>query len=109
MKEFYDTGLNTLFYEIESLDDLNKIKDQYSDAFITVINTGNFNKYSETIKVLDRMISGHYPGTSIICMTKNIFEVMIYKDEFSKIIKERNKNIMIDKAKKRNWHCILYR
>lgn len=100
MKEFYDTGLNTLFYEIESLDDLNKIKDQYSDVFITVINTGNFNKYSETIKVLDRMISGHYPGTSIICMTKNIIEVMIYKDEFSKIIKERDKNIMIDKAKK---------
>ena len=100
MKEFYDTGLNTLFYEIESLDDLNKIKDQYSDVFITVINTGNFNKYSETIKVLDRMISGHYPGTSIICMTKNIIEVMIYKDEFSKIIKERDKNIMIDKEKK---------
>ena len=101
MKEFYDTGLNTLFYEIESLDDLNKIKDQYSDVFITVINTGNFNKYSETIKVLDRMISGHYPGTSIICMTKNIIEVMIYKDEFSKIIKESVNRILTEANNKR--------
>ncbi len=91
VEEFYDTGLNTLFYEIESLDDLNKIKDHHSDVFITVKNTGNFNKYSETIKVLDRMISGHYPGASIIFMTKSIFKVMIYKDELSKIIKERDK------------------
>ncbi len=99
MKEFYDTGLNIVFYEIKSVNDLKKIKDRHSDVFITVRNTGNFNKYSGTIKVLDRMISGHYPGASIAYMGKDSFKVLIRKDEFPKIFKEMEKNHMIDKAK----------